>query len=32
MKLLQYRNVPAHLQDELVTRLRKEREAAESGE
>lgn len=32
MKFLQYRNVPTHLQDDLVNRLRKEREAEENGE
>ena len=32
MRFLQYGRVPGHLQEELVTKLRKEREAHENGE
>jgi len=32
MKFLQYGRVPGHLQEELVTKLKKERETAEEGE
>ncbi len=32
MKFMQYGRVPGHLQEELVTKLRKERETAEDGE
>jgi len=32
MKFMQYGRVPGHLQEELVTKLRKDREAEEHGE